>query len=40
MVARIWAVLYTSAPSYSSGLGSLVDVQNGIDFANELHANG
>lgn len=40
MVAKIWAVLNRSDSSCSSGLRFLADLQDCIDFADKLHANG
>ena len=39
-MARIWAVLYTSDSGCSSRLEIWVNLQDGIDFTDELHANG
>ena len=38
-MARSWAVLDTSISNRSSGLVAWANLQDGIDFTDELHAN-
>ena len=39
-MARIWAVLERSDSSCTSRMRLRIDLQNGVDLADELHPNG